>query len=41
MKTERPFNPKEILDSIELPDDLDRWIGERVEKGYKRMQGQK
>lgn len=41
MKTERPFNPKEILDSIELPDNLDRLIGESVEKGYKRMQGKK
>ena len=37
MNTKQPFDPKEILNSIELPDDLDRLIGDSVEKGYERM----
>ena len=28
MNTKQPFDPKEILNSIELPDDLDRLIGD-------------
>ena len=37
MNTKQPFDPKEILNSIELPDDLDWLIGDSVEKGYERM----
>ena len=37
MNTKQPFDPKEILNSIELPDDLDRLIGDSVEKGYEHM----
>lgn len=37
MNTKQPFDPKKMVNNIELPDDLDRLIEESVEKGYERM----
>ena len=41
MKKNQHFNPGEIWESIELPDNLDLLIKNSVEEGYKRMQDKK
>ena len=41
MKKNQYFNPGEIWESIEVPDNLDLLIKNSVEEGYKRMQDKK
>lgn len=41
MKKNQHFNPDEIWESIEIPDNLDLLIINSVEEGYKRMQNKK
>ena len=41
MKVDKKLNHKYVIDKIELPEDLDRFIEESVEKGYEIMKRNK